>query len=508
MYYLMDGTIYITEPKIENSGLPQGVFLKRQKVPRSLDDPYNYIQWEDFNLGQNIDICGRVFRVTDCDDFTRKFYAEQGVELNEKEGQPTDNFEYQQSIKDLKIPPPDTKEYKEYFEVKLKGGHPNNGLQKYLENDRKVLSFDIVWDDRSLEGGMKFYKLNLFLADDTIEVKEDKAPNSGKDSFPLLLRRTKLPKIPIMTHYPGMNLKKEEFYSATDLMIGNFVNIYNRPCFIFNCDPFTKKWYRENMNVEQVPIDLKKEKPKKFYQPIPPYNGFGSEEDSLGSVFSLEPKPPRKDLNKMFTCDQFILRFNARMISENKEDNIRQFIISFFCGDDTIQVFEYAERNSGLWSGKFLEKQRHKSPITGKYYIEKDFQVGETVSLAKYKFQLLKCDEFTYKYMKERPHIFKEANIEAVVDRIRSFAKKYPSNEEFAIDLFRKLDKNQNDYIDFDELYEGIKSMDVKLTVQQLYTIMRRFDTNGDFKLSLEEFYNGLFRPAQWGNFLWNNFRR
>lgn len=177
------------------------------------------------------------------------------------------------------------------------------------------------------------------------------------------------------------------------------------------------------------------------------------------------------------------------MISENKEDNIRQFIISFFCGDDTIQVFEYAERNSGLWSGKFLEKQRHKSPITGKYYVEKDFQVGETVSLAKYKFQLLKCDEFTYKYMKERPHIFKEANIEAVVDRIRSckclvakdslncikltledminnhlssfdyiVAKKYPSNEEFAIDLFRKLDKNQNDYIDFDELYEGIKS--------------------------------------------------
>jgi len=27
--------------------------------------------------------------------------------------------------KDLKINPPDTKEYKEYFEVKLGGGHPN-----------------------------------------------------------------------------------------------------------------------------------------------------------------------------------------------------------------------------------------------------------------------------------------------------------------------------------------------------------------------------------------------
>jgi len=28
----------------------------------------------------------------------------------------------------MKIPPPDEKEYKEYFEVKLGGGHPNGGL--------------------------------------------------------------------------------------------------------------------------------------------------------------------------------------------------------------------------------------------------------------------------------------------------------------------------------------------------------------------------------------------
>lgn len=83
------------------------------------------------------------------------------------------------------------------------------------------------------------------MADDTIEVKEDKLPNSGKDPFPLLLKRTKLAKTPIMTHYPGMNLKKEEYYSAADLTIGQFINIYNRPCFIYGCDPFTKKWYKD-----------------------------------------------------------------------------------------------------------------------------------------------------------------------------------------------------------------------------------------------------------------------
>jgi len=31
---------------------------------------------------------------------------------------------------------------------------------------------------------------------------------------------------------------------------------------------------------------------------IPPYNGFGDEEDSLGNVYRLIPLPPKKDYFK------------------------------------------------------------------------------------------------------------------------------------------------------------------------------------------------------------------
>lgn len=75
-----------------------------------------------------------------------------GRPLTLPEHLPKDNFDAFKGMKDLKINPPDTKEYKEYFEVKLGGGHPNGGLNKYLQNDRKVLSFDILWDDQSVEG--------------------------------------------------------------------------------------------------------------------------------------------------------------------------------------------------------------------------------------------------------------------------------------------------------------------------------------------------------------------
>ena len=68
----------------------------------------------------------------------QKFYDDMGLPLREPEHTPVDPFDVQKSMKEAKIPPPDTKEYKEYFEVKLGGGHPNGGLQKYIDNDRKV----------------------------------------------------------------------------------------------------------------------------------------------------------------------------------------------------------------------------------------------------------------------------------------------------------------------------------------------------------------------------------
>ena len=134
---------------------------------------------------------------------------------------------------------------------------------------------------------------------------------------------------------------------------------------------------------------------------VPPYTGYGTPEDSLGSVYSLQPKPPKKDMTKLFTNDQYVLRYEARMISENRDENDRKFIISFFCGDDTIQVYQNADKNSGVWGGKFMERKKHN--IDGRYMVDTDFQIGGIARLGSYTFQLLKADDFTIQYMKDRP---------------------------------------------------------------------------------------------------------
>jgi len=61
------------------------------------------------------------------------------------------------------------------------------------------------------------------------------------------------------------------------------------------------------------------------------------------------------------------LRFEARLVSLNREDNDRRFIISFFCGNDTIKVFLAVDKNSGIWGGTFQEREKHRKE-NGEYY--------------------------------------------------------------------------------------------------------------------------------------------
>ena len=68
-----------------------------------------------------------------------------------------------------------------------------------------VLSFDAIWRDDSFAGDINRYRLNYYLADDKIEVKEIHQPNNGKNPFPLLLKKSRLPKKFKMVHCPGMN---------------------------------------------------------------------------------------------------------------------------------------------------------------------------------------------------------------------------------------------------------------------------------------------------------------
>lgn len=68
-YYLEDDSMSIIEPVVENSGIPQGKLVKRQRLAKN--DVGDHYHWKDLNLAINITIYGKTFRIVDCDRFTQ-----------------------------------------------------------------------------------------------------------------------------------------------------------------------------------------------------------------------------------------------------------------------------------------------------------------------------------------------------------------------------------------------------------------------------------------------------
>ncbi|XP_064652605.1 EF-hand domain-containing protein 1-like [Lineus longissimus] len=412
-YYLEDDSISVVEPVVENSGMPQGKLIKRQRLPKN--DEGDHWVWKDLNLGVNVVFYGKVFRITDCDKFTTDFLESEGIIVNPSETLEEDPYIGQRTeaaaLKTFATPSAFDK------------------LRQFLELDRKVLRFYALWDDRdSMFGEIRPIVIHYYLVDDTLEVREVHTPNDGRDPFPILITRHKVPKnrekvdssFPaIVMEYTDSEIK--EYFTARDFMIGNTVQLYNRRVLIYDWDKFTMAFYHTHFGVTSVdPIDVRTKAEAMAKMELPPYNGYGSIEDSMQSCLSLIPQPPKKDFIKMLENDHSILRFGAIMDSVKPEDKGRRFIISYHLADDMMSVYEPQVRNSGIIGGKFLEKTRCARPESTienpRYYGPNDFKVGEMITIFNHRFIVQSADVYVLKYMEEHKDQFSPDTIQSLRD--------------------------------------------------------------------------------------------
>jgi len=400
-YYLEDNSISMNESKQTNSGIPQGPFLKRQKILRN-DGSGKFLNIQDFRIGQEIHLFGKNILLFGCDQYTREFFDNLGMPQNDDIQPPVDNFQ----TKTLnKFVPQKDNLMKDFMEHKLGGGRVTSQKQ-FLEFDRKVLRF-------FCESRESPYIIHYYLADDTFEVREVNYNNSGKDPFALLMKRQKLPR-KIQIGQPGESFP-EDFIKLDEVRYGEPFDIHGRKFLIKGCDAFTQAYLKENLGVD-FPIGAI-EIPRHFEKTemvIPPYNGFGDEEDSLGYVYRLEPIPPKKDYFKWMDNQQY-LRFKGKFNTKKPEDIRREFIITFFLHDDTVLIYEPVQRNSGFVSGKFLEKGKYKNAQNGnQFFNPADFRVGKDVRVNGYSFKILTCDQFTQKWYEQN---FREMIPDSAVEK-------------------------------------------------------------------------------------------
>lgn len=272
-YYLVDDTIEISELREMNAGIPQGSFLKRARVQKKSEDKFKdsnslmkynssldaFYHWKDLVVGSNIDIYGKIVTINDCDTYTREFYNRQGYDQPGKTNVPEDSYHFTKV--QAMIPPKKDNLMKEWLEHRAGGGSVKNQKQ-FLENDRRVLKFNATHDTLK-------YEINYYLADDTVEIKELFFHNSGRNKFPLFLKRNKLPKKFSVTQ-PG-EVIESDYVTPSDIEPFMTLWAFNRPFRILGCDKFTHEYYLEKFQ-------------KKF-----PIGGFedAPTKDKSGKIFIL-----------------------------------------------------------------------------------------------------------------------------------------------------------------------------------------------------------------------------
>jgi hypothetical protein len=459
-FYLEDGTMMVVEPKVENSGIPQGTFVKRHRIPKPAEMGGGYYQPKDLRLGQTLVIYSRAFRIVDCDDFTRDFYGVAvGGDVGQPEDVPLDSFRVEQieasedSSKLKASTSRDICEMKEYSELALGGSRRNVKLQQYLENDGKVLLFRCFWDDPTRYGTRMYYTLHYYLADDTVEMLENLPRNSGRDPYPVFWRRAPLRKNPHVSPAPGMLEPEPSHYKPEDFIVGETVQVYGREISLYDCDDFTREFYRRYTGMDQDKIKVEDAKPVQQQLTHPPHNGFGSEEDSMASCLHLTPRAPRRDITKLMGDQGKVLRFLAQMSNGKTEDSNRRFIVAIYLGDDSVGVWETKQRNSGHTEGKFASKSKKKNPATGTWFTPKDFQIGVAVEINCTPFLLLRGDDATLKYMEKNPRDFPAADVRKVCRKMNGMQNNLAMKGDLVTaDEVKQIAQDSNVYLNQHEL--------------------------------------------------------
>ena len=190
-FFLEDDTIQVVEPRTKNAGYNQGIIINRHRIPRSKPYDDTFYSIEDFNLQKELELYGKRFKITDCDQFTRNFLTKLGVRVLDPLEPPNDPYKHIRETQDGAQNP-------------LRPYERADTLKQFLDHDRHVLKFNCIWDDRDTKfGELRRFKLHYFLADDSIEIIEILPPNSGRDSSSTFLSRQKLPKEILNMGKPG-----------------------------------------------------------------------------------------------------------------------------------------------------------------------------------------------------------------------------------------------------------------------------------------------------------------
>eukprot|EP00466_Bigelowiella_natans_P010456 jgi/Bigna1/86678/estExt_fgenesh1_pg.C_120241 len=552
-YFLEDGTMQIREPFVENCAIPQGshadinqsilrresftnawhlasIFLKRHMVAkgRRANGQIYYFGVPDFKLGSSVKIYGRTFHITGCDGFTKQFFEEHKLELGEPATKPKCPFQPYfgpntgDAIKekDHRLRKNDLCSYLDGAIGKPNAGRPQGFVHRFMQFDRKVLRFFCTWvrEETALYDEKRVFVLYYFLSDGTVKVCEVHDNNSGREPLKVLLKRCLLPKDTYAATKDTGRFGPPggvDYYTDADFKVGTLINVYGRRFKLCACDKFTEDFYLAEYKFKQPSMMPEMETAEGPVMLPPEGTGFGTPEDSLSSFLNLVPRQSKKDFDRFVKMNGVTFRWTAELVTRVPDFKERRFCLKLYPEDDSIEIHELAERNSGFTGGRFLSRTRCINKETRNFFHVTDIAEGKIVEINGYRFRVLKEERFTSQYKTklkqyyvdqekaERERKEEEARLKAereipltryeenrtvvnLVSKIREVGQMYQ--------WMMLMDKNGDNKIDKKEFEEFLSTFHINVEDRIIDRLWRVFDVDGDGEITVTELCEAIER--------------
>jgi Ca2+-binding EF-hand superfamily protein len=374
-----------------------------------------------------------------------------------------------------------------------------DNLAKFLELGDTKLVFRGVWDTSAEPlGGKQRLNLHVYLASDEVEIFEENPPNAGKPATLKVFKRARLPRRAIITDDRTRSIEDDkgfqDYYSADEFRVGRTIDFLGRAVQLYAADEATYRLVERLDGDDMRPRAWRVDDPPRAAPIVhpPPYLGVGSEEDSLGSFFSLLPQFPRRDLKKAEQYEGVKLVFDATLVgpaaSIDDSDRERKFVVVFYMEDDTLAIWERAAGVSGHEGGQFLRRMRLRNPASADFFRGTDFVPGARLRINAWVFQLGAATEATKDLLAnglKHTRRFGMADVPFVLANLKAaFQRTYGTVQK----AFRSMDKDFSGFITVEELREQLKKWGMRMTDDELIVLMRFFDKEGDGRISFLEF--------------------
>ena len=127
-------------------------------------------------------------------------------------------------------------------------------------------------------------------------------------------------------------------------------------------------------------------------------------------IYWFFPKPkPTKDLVKLAKYQGQLLRCSLKLISDKPSDRAdeRNFSLTFYLEDDTMQINEEVKPNTGQSGGTFLKRGKYYNDLPEdsdepRYFKCSDIYLGNVISVHRSEMRIVGLDEKTLQFCFKR----------------------------------------------------------------------------------------------------------